>query len=533
MPLSPQSKLATGTQGMISSAHPMATKVGLMILQRGGNAFDAAVAIAAALNVVEPMNSGIGGYGTILLYQARQRKCRFLNSSSRIPMNVESDRFRPPAPNFEANRRGAMAISTPGNVRGWQVLSEVYGNLPWADLLQPAIDLAQNGFAVTWALARDINRYFSSFPSHAQMIYSRNGRPLQTGELLVQDDLAHSLALIAREGPAVFYGGPLGQRIVSVVQASGGVLSLADLTHCKADWFEPLAITYRDHQIFTASPPATSFAALIRLGLMSQFNVKALDHNSAEYLHLFAEVTKHAYRCRLAYAADPDISKVPLEELLSTQYWQEVGSQLNMTQAVPFNVLLPTAESSPHTTHFVVADKEGNIVSATQTIGQMFGSRLMPPGTGIWMNNSLQYCTFEPKGNPMDAHPGRHKLSGDCPVIIFRDGYPIMALGTPGGHTIPQTVPQIIMNLLDFGMDMAEAIAQPRISFKEPDQILADPPLADATRTALAVKGHLIQEFADGLGNAHGLTLEYEQSAHPIRFSGAADPRGEGLAVGL
>jgi gamma-glutamyltranspeptidase/glutathione hydrolase len=141
MPLSPQSKLATGTQGMISSAHPMATKVGLMILQRGGNAFDAAVAIAAALNVVEPMNSGIGGYGTILLYQARQRKCRFLNSSSRIPMNVESDRFRPPAPNFEANRRGAMAISTPGNVRGWQVLSEVYGNLPWADLLQPAIHM--------------------------------------------------------------------------------------------------------------------------------------------------------------------------------------------------------------------------------------------------------------------------------------------------------------------------------------------------------------------------------------------------------
>jgi gamma-glutamyltranspeptidase/glutathione hydrolase len=207
--------------------------------------------------------------------------------------------------------------------------------------------------------------------------------------------------------------------------------------------------------------------------------------------------------------------------------------QLNMQEAVPFKAPLPATKSSATTTHFVVADEEGNIVSATQTLGQMFGSRIMPPGTGIWLNNSLQYCTFEPKGNPMDAHAGRHKLSGDCPVIIFRDGRPIIALGTPGGHTIPQTVPQMIVNLLDFGMDMAQAIAQPRISFEEPGQILVDPHMLDDARTALSAKGHLVQVFNDGLGNAHGITLDYEDSRRPIGFTGAADPRGEGLAIGL
>lgn len=532
-PIRQDAILSYSDHGMVSSAHPLASEVGKLALQQGGNAFDAAVAIAAALNVVEPMMSGIGGYGTILLYEAQEQNCRFLNSSSHIPQNINSDLFRPPTPHYEANRRGAMAISTPGNVRGWQALAETYGKLQWEELLQPAIDLAQNGFLVTTALARDINRYFGAFPAHAKQIYSKDGIPLQVGDTLVQNDLAQTLALIAAEGPDILYGGQLGQRMVSAIEAAGGVLSLADLIRCKAEWYKPLAITYREHQVFTASPPATSFAALIRLGLMSQVDVQTLGHNSPEYLHIFAEVTKHAYHCRLKYAADPDLREAPFEDLLSRRYWQEIFAQLNMTKAQPFAAPLPKAESSAHTTHFVVADAEGNIVSATQTLGQMFGSRIMPPDTGIWMNNSLQYCTFEPKGNPMDAHAGRHKLSGDCPAIIFHDDRPVAALGTPGGHTIPQTVPQIIMNLIDFGMDIAQAIAQPRISFEEPQQILVDPHLPGHLRTALSAKGHLVQPFAGGLGNAHGLTLEYNNSQRPTKFTGAADPRGEGLAVGL
>lgn len=526
-------KLAAGRLGMVSSAHPLATEAGLSLLRRGGNAFDAAVAVAAALNVTEPMMSGMGGYGTILIYDARQGHCRFLNTSDRIPRAVDSDLFRPPTPNFEANRRGAKAVSTPGNVKGWQALSESYGCLPWPDLFQPAIALAGQGFSVDPALARFIQRHYVDFPAHAQAIYGRGGRPLPAGDTLIQRDLARSLSQIASIGPQALYGGSLGQSIVEAVQAADGFLAMSDLELCVAEWWEPISISYRGHQVVTASPPATSFAALIRLGLMSQIDLKSLGHNSAAYLHIFAEVTKHAFWCRLKYAADPGVSDVPLAELLSTDYWRRQAEKLNRNRAETFVPPLTEGLPDQHTTHFVIADAEGNIVSATQTIGQLFGSRIMPPETGIWLNNSLQYCTFEPKGNPMDAHAGRRKLSGDCPAIIFRQGRPWAAVGTPGGHTIPQTVPQIVANLIDFDMDVATAISRPRISFAQPDKLLLDPHLPAKTADSLQSLGHPVEVFADGLGNAHGLTIDYDQDGRPTRFSGAADPRGLGAAGGV
>jgi len=179
-----------------------------------------------------------------------------------------------------------------------------------------------------------------------------------------------------------------------------------------------------------------------------------------------------------------------------------------------------------------VADRQGNIVSATQTLGNSFGSRILVEGTGIWLNNSLAYCTFEPKGNPMDAHAGHHKLSGDVPTIILRQGTPWAALGTPGGHTIGQTVPQMVMNLIDFGMDVQQAIAAPRISFIEPNILAVESRLNDAARRELAARGHFIQTYTR-LGNAHALVIEYDADGTPTRFTGAADPRGEGVARGL
>ena len=527
------SNLATGTQGMVSSAHPLATEAGLEILQHGGNAFDASVAVAAALNVVEPMMSGLGGYGTILVYDAAQKKCRFLNSSDRIPRAVNSDLFRPPTIGYKANRRGAKAVSTPGNLRAWHSLSQTYGHLPWAVLFKPAINLAHRGFAINCHLAWFLQQDYAVFPTHAQEIYGANGRPYQAGEILVQHDLARTLAQIADQGPSSFYRGTLGQQIVKSVSAAGGFLTQVDLDLCTAEWWEPISITYRDHQVYTASPPATSFAALIRLGLMSQFDETSLGHNSPQSLHLFAEATKHAYHCRLDHAADPEIDAVPLEFLLSSDYWQKSASELNKNQAEPFDSFAECAESSQYTTHFVVADSASNIVSATQTIGRTFGSRIMPPGTGIWLNNSLQYCTFEPKGGPMDAHAGRHKLSGDCPVIIFKNSVPWAALGTPGGHAITQIVPQIIINLVDFGMDIAQAIAKPRISFAEPDQLLVDPELEAGTKANLAARGHLVKDYDEGYWNAQGLTIDYDEAKRPVHFNGSADPRGEGLARGM
>ena len=541
--------VAAGRLGMVSSAHPIATRAGLEILEAGGNAFDAAIAVAATLNVVEPMMSGVGGYGTILIYDAGEGRGRFLNASDRIPRAVDSDLFRPPTPGYRENRRGAKAVSTPGNLRAWQAMSEEYGTLSWEELFAPAIRAAADGFEVDGRTAGLIASAFDEFAPHAQAIYGHDGQPLQEGELLVQEDLARSLAQIAQEGPGAMYGGSLGEAVAAAMEQAGGFLALEDLLLSEADWWEPIQIDYRGAQVMTASPPSTAFPSLIRLGLMSQYDAGELGHNTVPYLHTFAEVTKQAFACRLTYAGDPEFRPPPLDRLLSEAFWQEVVAGIDPNEAKPFEypqVVVESSDSSPapdaapvpdaeytmrHTTHFVVADQWGNVVSATQTLGNSFGSRIMPEGTGIWLNNSLAYCTFEPEGNPMDAHAGRRKLSGDCPTFILRDGKPWVAIGTPGGHTIGQTVPQMVMNIIDFGMNIQDAISAPRISFVEPDRLAVEREISAEIRDALAAMGHKVFE-TEGLGNAHGLTIEYGPDGTPIQFLGGADPRGSGLAKG-
>ncbi len=519
----------TGQKGMVSSAHPLASEAGVQILRAGGNAFDAAVAVAAALNVVEPQNSGVGGYGTIVIYDAGKHEARFLNPSGRIPFAVDSDAFRAPAPNYLENRRGAKAVSTPGNLHAWEALSKSYGRLPWRDVVAPAIRLADEGFVLSDNGARTIAGAFDSFPPHARAIYGVNGHAPAAGDRLVQSDLARSLRLIQAQGAAALYGGSLGKAIDAAMKQAGGFLAMKDLEADRAEWWKPISMSYRGCEIVSASPPANTFDYLVRLGMMSRFDVAALGHNTTPYLHRFAEATKHGFWVRLRYAGDPEINPPPLGMLLSEKYWTEQVRRLDLAHASAFTY--PGASPDRHTTHFVVADQWGNVVSATQTLGNTFGSRIMPEGTGIWLNNSLAYCTFEPKGNPMDAHAGRRKLSGDCPTIVMRDGRPWVAIGTPGGHTIGQTVPQMVMNLIDFRMDIAQAIAAPRISFVEPDQLAVESGIPEAVRRELAAMGHKIQ-VTRGLGNATGLTIEYDASGHAVRFTGAADPRGQGRAIG-
>jgi gamma-glutamyltranspeptidase/glutathione hydrolase len=522
---------AVGSNGMVSTAHPLATRAGLAILREGGNAFDAAVTVASMLNVVEPMNSGMGGYGTILIYDAVRNRVRFLDSSGKIPLSVNSDVFRAPTPNFRENRRGAKAVSTPGNVNAWWAMSSDYGRLDWEELFEAAIKAAEDGFEIDNRLARVIKFAFPEFSPYAQNVYGKKRYPLEEGDVLVQKDLASSFRLIAKQGAKAVYGGELGKAINAVMQGSKGFLTLDDLIADRAEWWEPISIDYREYKVITASPPSTAFPSLIRLGLMSCFDNAALGHNSSDYLHRFAETTKHAFWCRLAFAGDPEINPPPLFRLLNEEYWKEIVEEFDMEEAKPFRPPNIVIKNGENTTHFVVADKWGNIVSATQTLGNSFGSRIMVQGTGIWLNNSLAYCTFEPKGNPMDAHPGQRKLSGDCPTIVFKENKPWIAIGTPGGHTIGQTVPQMIMNMVDFGMDIQRAIAAPRVSFAEPDYILVEQGIPDSVLDALRRMGHNIRQ-STGLGNAHGLIIEYDAAGKPVKFIGSADPRGKGTALG-
>lgn len=524
-------RAATGTHGMVAAAHPLAADAGIAVLRAGGTAFDAAVAVAAALNVVEPNMSGMGGYGTILIYDAREGRIHFLNPSGRIPRGVESDSFRAPAPNYMENRRGAKAVSTPGNANAWEALWRRGGNRPWPTLLEAAVRLAERGFVVSPALAQSIAAAWTEFPEEAKAFYGRNGQPLQAGDTLIQRDLGHTFRRLAAEGAATVHGGPIGIAIDSVMRTQGGFLRLSDLRDQRSEWWDPIHIAYRGHDIYTASPPANAFDALVRLGIMSRFNVRELGHNSIPFLHRFAEATKHGFWVRLRWAGDPEVSPPPLDSLLAPPYWARIADSMDMARASEFEP--PTAAGMDrHTTHFVVADRWGNIVSATQTLGNSFGARIMAPATGVWLNNSLAYSTFEPEGNPMDAHAGRRKLSGDVPVIIMRGGMPWAALGTPGGHTIGQTVPQMIMNLIDFQMDIGAALAAPRVSFIEPDVLAVEEAIPEEVRQGLAEKGHNVR-VVRALGNAHGLVVRWDESGRPTGYSGAADPRGEGAARGL
>ncbi len=530
---------AVGTNGMVSSAHPLATEAGLEILADGGNAFDAAVAMAAALGVVEPMMSGIGGYGAIVVYDAEEGEARFLNASSRVPATLDPDVFRPPTPNYLENRRSAKAVATPGNVNAWEALSEEHGELEWRRLFEPAIKYADRGFVVDERTAGFIASEFYAFPEHAKGIYGRDGVPLVAGERLVQEELAGSLRLIAERGAKTVYEGELGRAMASEAQQNGGFLTVEDLRNNRAEWREIIGIDYRGYEVLTASPPITSWGALVRLGVMSRFDPAALGHNSAAYLHAYARVTERAYWSRYEYATDPDVKPTPLGLLLSEEYWAEEAARVDPPRsASPQPSATPTSfsEEQEHTTHFVVADEEGNVVSATQTIGNVFGSRVMPEGTGIWLNDSMAYATFEPEGNALDVFPGRNRFVGICPTLVMRDGRPWAAIGTPGGHTILQTVPQMVMNLIDFDMDVQRAVSAPRISFVEPDVLTVEEGIPQPVRDELWALGHNVNVVPEtpflALGNAHALTIEYDPEGEPIRFTGGADPRGEGFAAG-
>jgi gamma-glutamyltranspeptidase / glutathione hydrolase len=535
---------AVGTNGMVSSAHPLATQAGLEVLENGGNAFDAAVAVAAALNVVEPEMSGVGGYGAIVVYSAEEGKTRFLEVGSRVPATVDPSIFRPPTPNYQENRCGAPVVATPGNLKAWQVLSEEYGDLEWRHLFDPAIRYADDGFVVNEELTSWIGSEYPAFPENAKAIYGRDGVPLGAGDRLVQEDLADSLRTIAAQGAGAVYGGELGEAMVSEVQRDGGFLTMEDLRNNRAQWQETIGIDHRGYRVVTASPPATSWGTLVRLGIMGQFDLKASGHNSVPYVHALTEISKNLTSTAGKYV-DPETGDTRLEPLLSEKYWASEAAKIDFSQAAPYDPPMefdsartcsPTnytpTDTQQHTTHFVVADREGNVVSSTQTLGNVFGSKVMPEGTGIWLNDEVAWARFEPAGNPFDAAPGRQIPYALGPTLVMRDGRPWIAIGTPGGRTILQTTPQMLTNVIDFDMDIQKAIASPRFSFVIPDLLDVEEGIPVSVRDELSAMGHNVYVDEQGLGNAYGLTIEYGPKGEPVRFTGGADPRGEGAAIG-
>ncbi|HET9928250.1 MAG TPA: gamma-glutamyltransferase [Rubrobacter sp.] len=539
---------AVGTNGMVSSAHPLATRAGLEIMDDGGNAFDAAVAVAASLGVVEPMMSGVGGYGAIVVYSAEERWTRFLEVGSRTPASLDPSVFRPPTPGYAENRCGARAVATPGNLNAWETMWEEYGEAKWPRLFRPAIGYADRGFPLDQETAAWLGSEYAAFPAHAQEIYGPAGIPLAAGESLVQEDLAESLRLISEEGSEAVYGGRLGAAMAAAAQDGGGFLSEEDLRRNRAEWRETIGLEYRDHRVVTAAPPSTAWAALVRLGVMGRYDAVPAGHNTTAYVHAATEISKRVSTTTRRFAADPEKAQTPLGRLLSDEYLESEAARVDPNAVAPYDppALFDTAatcsptgyrptgypETQQHTTHFVVADRDGNVVSATQTLGNVFGSKVMPEGTGIWLNDALAWSRFEPVGNVFDVYPGRQPLYALCPTIIMRDGRPRIALGTPGGRTIQQTTPQMITNMLDFDMDVQQALSAPRFSHVVPDLLVVEQGIPQYVGADLSALGHDLIPAEYPLGNAHALTIEYGPGGETTRFTGAADPRGGGSAAG-
>jgi gamma-glutamyltranspeptidase/glutathione hydrolase len=533
---------------MVSSAHPLATRAGLEIMEDGGNAFDAAVAVAASLGVVEPMMSGVGGYGAIVVYSAEERRTRFLEVGSRTPASLDPSVFRPPTPGYAENRCGARAIATPGNLNAWETMWQEYGEAEWPRLFQPAIGYADRGFPLDRETAAWLGSEYAAFPAHAQEIYGHDGIPLAAGESLVQDDLADSLRLISEEGSDAVYEGRLGSAMAAAAQEGGGFLSEEDLRRNRAGWRETIGLDYRDHRVVTAAPPSTAWAALVRLGVMDRYDAVPAGHNTTAYVHAATEISKRVSKATRRFAADPEKAPTPLDRLLSDEYLEREAASVDPNAVAPYDppaqfdtaaTCSPTGyrptgypETQQHTTHFVVADREGNVVSATQTLGNVFGSKVMPEGTGIWLNDALAWSRFEPVGNVFDVYPGRQPLYALCPTIIMRAGKPRIALGTPGGRTIQQTTPQMISNMLDFDMNVQQALSAPRFSHVVPDLLVVEEGIPQDASNGLSVFGHDLVPAEYPLGNAHALTIEYTPGGEKTRFTGAADPRGGGSAAG-
>jgi gamma-glutamyltranspeptidase/glutathione hydrolase len=532
-------------RGMVAAGHPLAALAGVRVLMDGGNAVDAAVAVAAALNVCEPQMSGVGGIGWMLIFHAERGEGTVLNFSGRAPAAARDDVYTDYARRWE----GAFTPVVPGNVAGWFEALKTYGTMPAERLFQDAIRYADEGIPATkhfCFMARFVaEKKLSKWPETAA-VYLPNGRVPEPGEIITNKDLAGTLWTLSCEGPESFYRGPLAAAIGAFVRDRGGFLDASDLKDYVPAWEAPIETTYGDVTLRTIPPNASAFQLLEIFNLLEGHDLKALGHNSARYIHLLAEAGKLAVADRIAFGADPAFARVPVQGLISKAYAAERRKRLdpNRTAAVAGDRYNPAAPpdalppgdplryDSGLTTHFSVADADGNVVAVTQTNGSIFGSGMTVPETGILLNNAAYW--FEAGS----AYPGPNRIEPKkrfemplAPVHVLREGRPILSLGTPGSYGILHTTTQMLLNVLVFGADIQEAIEAPRFKPTTGRTLAIEERIPEPVRAQLASMGHRLQPMGDWsfeLGGGQGLTIDPETGA----FLGGADPRRDGAAIG-
>jgi gamma-glutamyltranspeptidase/glutathione hydrolase len=454
--------LVTGCHGVVTTLHPLSSMAGMRILMEGGNAFDAAIAAAVATTVVDPKDSSIGGHGFATLYVARERRVRALNFYGTAPRAATMEALKD-----RDYTTGYLSTPVPSNLKGYEMLHRAYGSLPWSKVLEPAIELARDGFVVTDEFTEILKheRKAMDYPT-TRRVYFPNGRVPLPGEIFRQPDLARTLQRVASEGAEVFYEGDIARGIAEFFKANGGLIAYEDLAGYRAKWVEPISTTYRGYTVYTQPPNSSGIAVLLQLNLLEGFDLRALGHNSPAYLHLIGEVQRLAIADRNRYVADPDYVSVPVSRLLSKAYAAERRRLISAEATMPA-VPAPGQSGPPdqqNTTHLSVADADGNLVALTQTLGAWFGSGVVVGDTGVIFSDEMRHLHTDPK-SPSRIAPGRRPRSNQSPVIVLKDGQPFLALGTPGSDAIWQRIPQVLVNLIDFGMDIQRAVSEPRMIY--------------------------------------------------------------------
>ncbi|MFC7319785.1 gamma-glutamyltransferase [Halobacillus campisalis] len=541
-------EVAYGEEGMVATAHPAATEIGAEVLRKGGTAMDAAIAIQLALNVAEPMMSGIGGGGFMMVYEAEEDDVSIIDSRERAPAGAEPDMFLDENGEvipFSERHITGDAVGVPGTLKGLMTAYDEWGTRPFNQLINPAIKLAHKGVEVNSVLAEaiDDNQYELS-RSAAKDVFLPGGEPLQEGDKLVQKDLADTFKLIRKDGLDAFYGGEIGQALADTVQDFGGTMTSDDLENYQLTIDEPVTGTYRGYEIASMPPPSSGGLTVLQmLKMLEGFDLSEYDVKSPEKYHLMAEAMHLAYADRNAYIGDTQFVDVPMEGMLNEEYLAERASLIEMGQANenvepgdPWDYQdgeLDTAVSSDddreigETTHFSVADKWGNHVSYTTTIEQVFGSGIMVPEYGFMLNNELTDFNAVP-GGPNQVEPDKRPMSSMTPTMVFKDGEPYLSLGSPGGPTIITSVFQTLVNVIDYDMPLKDAIEEPRIYSASYPQIRWEDGIPDDVRATMEDWGHQWQSSPGEIGNVQAVRVLEDGS-----YEGAADSSRAGTAIGL
>jgi gamma-glutamyltranspeptidase / glutathione hydrolase len=535
----------TASNGMVVAQEAIAARIGADILQRGGNAIDAAVAVGFAMAVTYPRAGNIGGGGFMVIHRAGGEDTA-IDYRETAPAAINAKSFLDAQGNADPqkSRDSALAVGVPGTVAGLALAEQKYGSgkFTLADLIMPAIALARDGIAVADDTADTLpteRPRLARWPSSAQIFLKSDGTVLAPGDRLVQTDLANTLLAIAQNGPQTFYDGDIAQKLAAAVQAAGGVMTADDLKAYRAVERTPLRGTYRGYDIVSMPPPSSGGVVLVEmLNILEGYDLAHDDQTQA--LFLIIEAMKRAYADRAFFLGDPDAVKVPVARLISKGYAAQWRATIDPAHATAAKDIHPTAAAAPHegrnTTHFSVIDRFGNAVSNTYTLNFSYGVGLVAAGTGIVLNNQLD--DFAAKADAPNAYgllgfeanapgPGKRPLSSMTPTIVLKDRKPFLVTGSPGGSRIINTVLQVVVNVIDRGMDVAGAVSAPRVHHQwMPDQVLVEPGFPDALIKALEARGDavMVQKMTS---SANSILVT------PTGFVGAADPRTRGaLSVG-